>query len=84
MYPRKCDRPGSDADVVLYDPAAPTRVSVETHHMNIDYSAFEGFELTGGVRTVIARGRTVLDRGTFTGVQGHGQYVKRELSQYLR
>ncbi|GAB6902417.1 dihydropyrimidinase [Kineosporia succinea] len=85
MYPRKgVIAPGSDADVVLYDPAAPTRVSVETHHMNIDYSAFEGFELTGGVRTVIARGRTVLDRGTFTGVQGHGQYVKRELSQYLR
>ncbi|MFB9378453.1 dihydropyrimidinase [Kineococcus gynurae] len=85
MYPRKgVLAPGSDADVVVYDPAARSRISAATHHMNLDYSAFEGFELSGGVRTVFSRGTKILDRGTFTGRPGHGRYVRRGLSQYLR
>ncbi|NIZ93464.1 dihydropyrimidinase [Kineococcus rubinsiae] len=85
MYPRKgVVAPGSDADIVLYDPAVTTRISAATHHMNIDYSAFEGFELSGGVRTVMSRGSVVLDRGTWSGRAGHGQFVRRGLSQYLR
>ncbi|NAZ86798.1 dihydropyrimidinase [Kineococcus indalonis] len=85
MYPRKGTiAPGSDADVVLYDPAGTTRISAATHHMNIDYSAFEGFELRGAVRTVLSRGSVVVDRGTWKGSPGHGRYVPRGLSQYLR
>jgi dihydropyrimidinase len=85
MYPQKGTiAPGSDADVVVYDPTATTRISAQTHHMNIDYSAFEGFELTGGVRTVLSRGRTVVDRGTWLGSPTHGRFVRRGLSQYLR
>ncbi|WP_369068642.1 dihydropyrimidinase [Kineococcus terrestris] len=85
MYPRKGTiAPGSDADVVLYDPRGTTRISATTHHMNIDYSAFEGFELTGAVRTVMSRGRVVVDAGQYTGSPGHGRFVRRGLSQYLR
>lgn len=85
MYPQKGTvAPGSDADIVLYDPTARSRISVATHHMNIDYSAFEGFELTGSVRTVMSRGTVVVDRGTYTGRKGHGRFVPRGLSQYLR
>jgi len=85
MYPRKGTvAPGSDADVVLYDPTARSRISAQTHHMNVDYSAFEGFELTGSVRTVMSRGTVVVDRGRYTGTKGHGRFVPRGLSQYLR
>ena len=84
LYPRKgVIAPGSDADIVIYDPAARTRIGVGTHHMNIDYSAYEGMEIDGGVRTVISRGRTVLDRGVYTGRPGHGRFLPRGLSSYL-
>ncbi|GAB3225114.1 dihydropyrimidinase [Kineococcus gypseus] len=85
MYPRKGTlAPGSDADLVVYDPAGTTTISAATHHMNIDYSAFEGFRLTGAVRTVVSRGTVLVDRGTWTGPTAHGRYVPRGLSQYLR
>ena len=85
MYPRKGTvAPGSDADIVIYDPAATTTISAQTHHMNLDHSAFEGVTLQGRVRTVLSRGRTVVDRGTWSGREGHGRYVRRGLSQYLR
>ena len=85
MYPQKgVIAPGSDADVVVYDPAAKTRISVDTHHMNLDYSAYEGWTVDGGVRTVISRGTTVIDGGQYLGTKGHGRYVSRGLSTYLR
>jgi dihydropyrimidinase len=85
MYPRKgVIAPGSDADVVVYDPRARTRISAQTHHMNLDYSAYEGWTVDGGVRTVISRGTTVVDRGRYLGRAGHGRYVPRGLSTYLR
>ncbi|HSY15358.1 MAG TPA: dihydropyrimidinase [Jatrophihabitantaceae bacterium] len=85
MYPKKgVIAPGSDADVVIYDPAARTRISARTHHMNLDYSAYEGWTVDGGVRTVLSRGRTVVDRGSYLGRPGHGQFVRRGLSSYLR
>ena len=85
LYPRKgIIAPGSDADIVIYDPRAVTRISAETHHMNVDYSAYEGIEVAGGVRTVISRGTTVIDRGRYLGRPGHGQYLPRSLSSYLR
>jgi dihydropyrimidinase len=84
LYPRKgIIAPGSDADVVVYDPGATTRISVDTHHMNMDHSAWEGFEIAGKVDTVISRGTVVVRDGAYLGSKGHGQYLKRGLSQYL-
>ena len=76
--------PGADADVVIYDPAGHTSIGLgKTHHMNLDYSAWEGFEIDGHVETVLSRGEVVIADGEFRGHAGHGRYVKRELSQYL-
>ncbi len=84
LYPRKgAIQPGSDADIVLYDPAATWSISVDNHHMNMDYSAYEGFEVSGKVDTVISRGRVILENDTFSGKAGDGQYLPRGLSQYL-
>jgi dihydropyrimidinase len=85
MYGRKgVLAPGADADVVVYDPNGHTSIGLgKTHHMNMDYSAWEGFEIDGHVDTVISRGSVVVGDGTFHGRAGHGRYVKRELSQYL-
>ncbi|MFF0740104.1 dihydropyrimidinase [Streptomyces sp. NPDC004111] len=76
--------PGADADVVIYDPTAQQTLSAATHHMAVDYSAYEGRNITGRVETVLSRGEVVLDRGEFTGRAGHGAYLARGISQYLR
>lgn len=84
MYPKKgVIAPGSDADIVLYDPTAKQTVSAQTHHMNVDYSVYEGWEFTGKVDTVLSRGEIVLHAGEFTGSPGRGRFLKRSLSQYL-
>ncbi|THA23781.1 dihydropyrimidinase [Streptomyces sp. RKND-216] len=84
LYPKKGTiAPGSDADIVLYDPTAEQTLSVETHHMNVDYSAYEGKRVTGQVETVLSRGRTVIDRREYTGHAGHGQYTPRGTCQFL-
>jgi dihydropyrimidinase len=84
LYPRKgVIAPGSDADLVLYDPVGHTRISVETHHMNMDYSAYEGFEVAGRVDTVISRGEVIVSGGEYHGQRGRGQYLPRGLSSYL-
>ncbi|WP_449385419.1 dihydropyrimidinase [Cellulomonas soli] len=76
--------PGADADVVVYDPNGHTSIGLgKTHHMAMDYSAWEGFEIDGHVDTVLSRGSVVVDGGAFHGRAGHGRYVTRELSQYL-
>ena len=85
MYPKKgIIAPGSDADIVLYDPSARTRISVETHHMNMDHSAWEGYEIAGKVDTVISRGTVIVSGDQYHGRAGHGQFVRRGLSDYLR
>ncbi|UQS29696.1 dihydropyrimidinase [Streptomyces fradiae] len=84
LYPKKGTlAPGSDADLVVYDPAAVQTLSARTHHMNVDYSAYEGRTVTGRVETVLSRGRVVIDRGTYTGRAGHGVYTPRSTCQYL-
>jgi dihydropyrimidinase len=84
LYPRKgIVAPGSDADIVLYDPAGRTRIGVATHHMNMDYSAWEGYEIAGRVDTVISRGSVVVSDGTYHGHAGHGRFLRRGLSDYL-
>ncbi|MCG2620825.1 dihydropyrimidinase [Arthrobacter sp. I2-34] len=85
LYGRKgVIAPGADADVVIYDPNGHTSIGVgKTHHMNMDYSAWEGYEIDGHVDTVLSRGRVIIDDNQYLGSKGHGQYVKRALSQYL-
>ncbi len=85
LYPRKgIIAPGADADIVIYDPRATTRISVETHHMNMDHSAYEGTVIQGKVDTVLSRGEVIIEDGQYLGKPGHGQYLKRGLSSYLR
>jgi dihydropyrimidinase len=84
LYPRKGTlAPDSDADVVIYNPHAEQVLSVATHHMNVDYSAYEGRRLTGQVETVLSRGELVIDQRAYTGQAGHGQYLPRAACQYL-
>ncbi|MFD3454634.1 dihydropyrimidinase [Streptomyces sp. NPDC058691] len=84
LYPRKGTiAPGADADIVIYDPAAEQVMSAETHHMNVDYSAYEGKRITGRVETVFSRGEPVIEGRTYVGRAGHGQYTPRGTCQYL-
>jgi dihydropyrimidinase len=84
LYPRKgVIAPGADADIVLYDPAAAQVLSAATHHMNVDYSAYEGLSITGKVAMTMSRGRVIVADGEFTGPAGHGAFLPRGLNQYL-
>ena len=69
---------------MVYAPRATTRISVETHHMNMDYSAYEGVEVAGRVDTVMSRGKVIVAGGAYLGSKGDGRYLKRGLSTYLR
>ena len=68
---------------MIYDPAAQHTLSVETHHMAIDYSAWEGMVVAGKADTVISRGEVIVENDQYVGRKGHGQFLKRGLSQYL-
>ena len=87
MYPRKgIIAPGADADILVWDPNGHTSIGVgegKSHHMNMDHSAYEGFEIDGKVDTVLSRGRVIVEGDTSTSAAGHGQFIKRGLSQYL-
>jgi dihydropyrimidinase len=84
LHPRKGTiAPGSDADIVIYDPAAEQVISAETHHMAVDYSAYEGKRITGKVRTVLSRGEVVVDGGEYFGRPGRGSYLTRSTCDYL-
>ena len=87
LYGRKgVIQPGADADIVIYDPKGHTSIGVgegRTHHMNMDHSAWEGFEIDGHVDWVMSRGSVIKDDSGYVGTKGHGQYLKRGLSQYL-
>jgi dihydropyrimidinase len=85
LYPRKgVIQPGSDADIVIYDPRARQTLSAQTHHMAVDYSAYEGMEISGRVEVTLSRGRVVIEDGEYRGEPGHGRFLDRELCQYLR
>ncbi len=84
LYPRKgVIAPGADADLVVYDPAARQRLSAATHHMAVDYSTYEGLEITGRSDVVLSRGRVVVEDGRFTGESGHGRYLSRTTNQLV-
>jgi dihydropyrimidinase len=78
LFPKKGTiAPGSDADIVVFDPSKKTTLSAKTLHMNVDYNPYEGREVTGAVDTVVSRGRVVIDAGVFTGSAGAGSFLKR-------
>lgn len=79
LYPRKGTvAVGSDADLIVFDPNEEQIISVKTHHMRVDYSMFEGTRVKGATKTVLSRGRTIIDNGRFTGKAGAGEFLKRE------
>ncbi|MFO0566682.1 MAG: dihydropyrimidinase [Polyangiaceae bacterium] len=86
MFPRKGTvAVGSDADIVVFDPDKRVTISVnnpETHHMKVDYSSYEGFEVTGYPDTVLSRGRVIVSKGKQE-TRGGGRFVKRALSGEL-
>ena len=78
LYPRKGTiQPGSDADLVVYDPDCPGSISAKTHHMNVDYSAFEGWDIAGRPEVVTVRGKVQVQSETFTGDTNYGQFLQR-------
>ena len=78
MYPRKGTiAAGSDADVVIFDPDEETTISAQTHHMNVDYSMFEGMRVKGVPQTVISRGRVIVENGEYLGSPGDGRFLER-------
>jgi dihydropyrimidinase len=68
---------GSDADIVIFDPEKEQTISASTHHMNVDYSAYEGKTIRGVVEMVLSRGRVVIENGEYKGKPGDGQFLKR-------
>ncbi len=85
MYPRKGSiTVGADADLVVYDPGRTRIISAQTHHMDVDYSCYEGRSVTGASDVVLSRGTVVVRDGEFTGRKGHGQFVKRATADYAR
>jgi dihydropyrimidinase len=78
LFPRKGTiAVGSDADIVIFDPDEEMTISAATHHMNVDYSAYEGMKVKGATKTVLSRGRLVIEDGKYVGKPGDGQFLKR-------
>ena len=78
LYPRKGTlAPGSDADIVVWDPNADHTITAKTHHMRVDYSMFEGFTVKGNAKLVMSRGEVLVDNGSYLGRPGRGQFLKR-------
>ena len=83
LFPRKGTIAlGSDADLVVYDPEYRGRISVETQQMDVDYSAFEGWQLEDRPDVVTVRGKVQVRDGKFVGKLGHGNFLEREPTHY--
>jgi dihydropyrimidinase len=78
LYPRKGTiAVGSDADLVIFDPSRKHTISARNHHMRVDYSMFEGIQVTGMPDVVLSRGRVVVEGDKFLGRAGAGEFLKR-------
>ncbi len=78
MFPQKGTiAVGSDADIVIFDPNEKHKLSAQTHHMNVDYSGYEGWEVTGKVKTVLLRGKVAIQNNHCMIDKGYGKFIKR-------
>jgi dihydropyrimidinase len=68
---------GADADLVVYDPKAKRTISAKSHHMAVDYSCYEGREVTGRADIVLSRGKVIVDGEEWLGAAGDGRFLKR-------
>jgi len=85
MYPQKGSiSVGADADVVVYDPNRRRTISAKTHHMDVDYSCYEGRQVQGASDVVLSRGTVIVRDGQFTGRKGAGKFIKRSTADYAR
>ena len=83
LYPRKGTiQIGSDADLTIYDPEFNGQISAKTQQMNVDYSAFEGWEIKGRPEIVTVRGEVQVRDGEFVGTIGRGQFLPRKPSHF--
>jgi dihydropyrimidinase len=81
LFPRKGTiAVGSDADIVIFDPDEERTISAKTHHMNVDFSCYEGMKVRGVTKTVLSRGEVVIEEGQYVGRKGHGSFLKRGLA----
>jgi dihydropyrimidinase len=84
MYPQKGTIGiGSDADIVIFDPNEKHTISVKNHHMNVDYSAYEGWEITGKSKTILLRGKVAVDDNKLLIDKGYGKFIKRNKSTLI-
>ena len=78
LFPKKGTMAvGSDADIVIFDPNREQTIGVKTHHMRVDYSAYEGRRVRGVVETVLSRGNVIVENGEFKGNRGDGRFLRR-------
>ena len=83
MYPDKGTiEIGTDADIVIWDPNKEHTISAKTHHMNVDYSLYEGMKIKGNTETVISRGEIIIQNDQFIGKAGRGKFIKRNKFNY--
>ena len=83
LFPRKGTiQPGSDADLVVYDPNYRGKISARTHEMNLDYNSFEGFKIEGRPHLVTVRGKVAVRDGQFVGEASRGKFLAREPNHF--
>jgi len=84
MYPRKGTlAPGSDADVVIFNPNTRHTLGVKNHHMRVDYSSYEGYEVTGKTEIVFLRGQKAIEHGQCLVEPGFGKFIARKTSDMI-
>jgi dihydropyrimidinase len=83
FYPQKGTiAVGSDADIIIWDPNIEQTISASTHHMNVDYNLYEGWEVKGRAETVISRGEVTVEQEKWFGKAGRGKFIRRHLMNY--
>lgn len=84
LYPRKGTLlPGSDADIVIWDPEKRVKYGVALSHQRTDYDLYEDWELVGYPEKVFLRGRLLVDGSEWKGKTGQGQFLKRNTGEIL-
>ncbi len=79
MYPQKGEiKLGCDADIVIWNPETEHTISAKTHHMNVDYSMYEGMKIKGDAEIVLSRGEVIVENSKFRGTAGRGNFIMRD------